>query len=517
MKKKLLVIALMVVMAVFAFVISASAVEIDGIYYTLYPAETGNTAMVNGENRSNCTLTIVNIPETVEYGGATYTVTKIDGSAFGDVNASSANKTIKEVTIPSTVAGIGAHAFRNCTSLEKVTSYASGGSFTISNAEFMYCSALKEVDMSKSTGLTSIGSNAFTYCTNLETVYLPKGLVYISGNSFSGLSKLKTVVFPTSNPQTLKEISGKQAFSSTGLKDVVLPYGLQKLGNNIFQYSTVETVVIPSTVTHVGEHCFNNAKSLKYVVIANTDVTNYNNAMFYESSIDLIFFAGSKSDAQTFAGRLSKASFTNFISYDEYLQNPTNTYKDTIVYGTRNCSTCENIIGNPEIRTPDLVSDICNVVECTACGAKTSKKLYDAPIVYLGYSKKADGTGAICFGYKINDESMKAYEEITKKTISYGVVAYVPKADEDLTALEPINSDLTLKDEEHTVFTSTKGYASFEFVMKGFDSDSAKALKLVMSAYVSDGSEVSYLGVDSETNTIAQTEYATLISFNAFE
>ena len=515
MKKKLLLIALMVVVMVCAFAISASAIEVGGIYYFL--DNNNMTAAVTNENEKG-TLEIVKIPETITIGegenAKTYTVTKIDSSAFGAVDASAANKTIKEVTIPSTVSAIGSHAFRNCTSLVKVTCNASNGSFTLSNAEFMYCSALKEVDMSKSTGLTSIGSNAFTFCTNLETVYLPKGLVYISGNSFSGLSNLKTVVFPTSNPQTLKEISGKQAFSSTGLKDVALPYGLEKLGNNIFQYSTVETVVIPATVTHVGEHCFNNAKSLKYVVIANTDVTNYNNAMFYESAVDLIFFAGSKSDAQTFAERLSKASFTNFISYDEYLQDPTKTYIDTIVYGTRNCSACSNIVGDAALYDTGVATKLQEKVVCT-CGAETVVKEYDVPVKFLGVSINELGT-SICIGYQIDYDALENYEILTSKEISFGVVAYAPKEGEDVSTLKPVNDDLTLKDAETTIFASLSGtFASFEFKLTGFD-NTTKDTALVMCAFVNDGSAVSYLNVGS--NGVAeQSAYASTLTFSQYE
>ena len=156
------------------------------------------------------------------------------------------------------------------------------------------------------------------------------------------------------------------------------------------------------------------------------------------------------------------------------------------------------------------------MVECTACGAKTSEKLFDAPIVYLGFSKRIGGSGQICIGYQINEEAFAEYEKLTKKTITYGFVAYVPNANEAKDTLEPINSDLTLKNPDRTIFATVMGYHSFEFVIRGFDSAETKDIELIMCAYVSDGSEVSYLGINQETNTVSQTEYATLVTFNGF-
>ena len=114
MKKKILLALAIVSMLVCLFAITSSATNVDGIYYTFSESNGVNTATVNTKNEKNCTLEIVNIPETVEYNGKTYTVNKIESSAFGNVSESSANQTIKEVTIPKTIAGIGAHAFRNC-------------------------------------------------------------------------------------------------------------------------------------------------------------------------------------------------------------------------------------------------------------------------------------------------------------------------------------------------------------------------------------------------------------------
>ena len=500
MKKKILLALAIVSMLVCLFAITSSATNVDGIYYTFSESNGVNTATVNTKNEKNCTLEIVNIPETVEYNGKTYTVNKIESSAFGNVSESSANQTIKEVTIPKTIAGIGAHAFRNCKSLEKVTILASNGDFTFSNAEFMYCSGLKVVDMSQSTGLTDIGSNAFTFCTNLETVHLPKGLKNISGNAFSSLSKLTTVTFPSS----LEKISGKQAFSSTGLTNVRLPNGLEMLGNNIFQASKVETVIIPSTVTSVGEHCFNNAKSLKYVIIANPDVTNYHNYMFYESSIDLIFFAGTEANARTFAGRLSKATFTNFVSYDDYLKNQdVSSYKDTIVYGTRNCECGELANDEVQFQFTDYLTVMKDAVSCD-CGKTTVVETYAPIMEFVGYSAKIDGD-KICAGYTINQESLKVFNERTGKTLTFGVTAAIVA--EGTTQYQSVKSDLSANGTAIVAKVDSE-YVGFDFILSGFTAEYYET-NLVIGAFVYDGAKIIYVDLGG------CNEYATPFTFNA--
>lgn len=508
MKKKLLVIALMVVMAVFAFVISASAVEIDGIYYSLTTSENGNTAALTNENK-NCALEVVNIPETITVDGVTYTVTSLWSEAFSG-SSWPGNKTVKKITIPKTVSSIGTHCFRNCTSLEEV--YIKGTAKSFSNAEFYNCTSLWKLDMSGMTEEVTIGQY-FAYGTAISDLKLPPKLKKISGTTPFKTSALTNLVLPDSLTWL-----GDYAFQNcTNINTVKLSANLEYFGCNNFQNSKITEIIIPSKVTQVTKDTFHGS-SLKKVVFASTSVTSYNANMFSSTgSLNLLFYpASTEAEAKTFTANFgTRFDGWTYIHYDNY--NPETTYTKTIVYGTKNCSVCSNIIGDAVTTATDLVSDIYSVVECTACGAKTSEKLYDAPIVYLGYSKRIGGGGQICIGYKVNEEALAEYEKLTKKTITYGVVAYVPKANEARDTLEPINSDLTLKDPDSTIFASAKGYHSFEFVIRGFDSEETREIELIMCAYVSDGSEVSYLGINQETNTVSQTEYATLVTFNGFE
>ena len=187
MKKKLLFFVMML-FVVCLFAVAASAVEVDGIYYTFtktdaYPGYDG-TATVNTENRTSGTLTNVVIPEIVEYDkdgdkvvDERYVVTAVSDSAFGANGGS--NSPVVSVFIPKTVRTIGTHVFRQLKYLETVTIEArgynpsTGEDYTVeinfTNAEFYNTKSLLSVDMSKS-NVVQLGQYCFEYDSNLHTV-----------------------------------------------------------------------------------------------------------------------------------------------------------------------------------------------------------------------------------------------------------------------------------------------------------------------------------------------------------
>ena len=475
MKRKLFLIVAMAFLMMVVFAVAISATEVDGIYYTFSSSNNVNTATVNSKN-VDCSLEIVNIPETVTYEGVTYTVTELVQNAFSGNNWPG-NKKIKEVTVPSTVGKIGTHCFRNCTALEKITIKAAGGEFSFTNAEFYGCTSLKTVDFSEAYGLRSMGQYLFTNCP-LETVLLPEGLEDIASNVFSG----KTGITEIKLPSTLKKISGKQAFSSTAFTSIVLPTGLTALGNNIFQSSQLESIVIPANVQTVGEHCFNSTSKLKYVIIANPDVSGYNDRIFYSSAVDLVFFAGTEEDAKAFAARLERATFTNFVSYNDYLANPNiDSYKDTIVYGTQNYE-CGNIKTNdaPTLKFTSYTEEMILGKTCEHCQRTEVVETIDAMFTCLGYSTAEFANGGISIGYKVNKDSISKYEELTGEEVSYGLFAGTKAG---LGTNDVIGEDGKTVAGAITVGFDGSVYSYMYIKMFGFDTEESKAVEFAIGAY----------------------------------
>ena len=114
----------------------------------------------------------------------------------------------------------------------------------------------------------------------------------------------------------------------------------------------------------------------------------------------------------------------------------------------------------------------------------------NAIFTYLGYSAPMSGNGGIAVGFSIDNVALNTYEEITGKTLSFGVFAAAQQKlgestifDEDGNAMTGvINADLT-----------SYSVDAFEIKIVGFN-DTQKDLKLVMGAYATeDGVKYSYL------------------------
>ena len=120
-----------------------------------------------------------------------------------------------------------------------------------------------------------------------------------------------------------------------------------------------------------------------------------------------------------------------------------------------------------------------------------------------------NGTGGIAIGFTVNNEAIAEYEEITGKTLKYGVFAVLKDRlgdndvfSEDGTAADGvINADIA--DE----------FVAFELKIEGF-TDKYKATKLAIGAYVAvtedEATEYSYM----QSGTPLENEKYCFVSYN---
>ena len=113
--------------------------------------------------------------------------------------------------------------------------------------------------------------------------------------------------------------------------------------------------------------------------------------------------------------------------------------------------------------------------------------------------------------YLVNNASLKAYEEINQKSISFGIVASAAQASES-NPISVVNGEL--KAENNVVMAQVnKSFCGFDFILSGFTSEYyTKAL--VMCAYVYDDGKVSYLCFNN--GAVGQYESAYSISFSEY-
>lgn len=91
--------------------------------------------------------------------------------------------------------------------------------------------------------LKKIGMNAFELCRQLHRIDLGEGVTTIPDSCFERCTKLKTITLP---PQ-IKEIR-REAFWLSGLEVINLNEGLERVHDNAFVGTCIESIKIPKTV-----------------------------------------------------------------------------------------------------------------------------------------------------------------------------------------------------------------------------------------------------------------------------
>ena len=244
-------------------VASAQYFEVGGIVYGITSEQTVEVQPYYNL-LNNPYSGAVTIPQTVEHGGYTYTVTALAESAFEDCG------NVSSLTLPATIRSIGSYCFYNSTftSLELPDSLR-----TIGDNAFLY-SCVTSLHLPAC--FEGYGECAF-WARNLASVTVDEGnprFRSIGGWLYSKDS-LTLCVVPVAETGTINVPSyvrhiGHQAFSfNSRATSVSLPEGLVSIGDFAFNCcSKINNVVVPSTVTRIGLCPFSYCPQLTNLSIA---------------------------------------------------------------------------------------------------------------------------------------------------------------------------------------------------------------------------------------------------------
>lgn len=249
-------------------------------------------------------------------------ITSISGYAFSEYTK------LESITLSETVTSIGKYAFRSVTEITDIdlthvsefkehafdgctglTSLVLDSAKTIGEQAFLGCTELSSVSLGNSEKCVEIiGKRAFNNCpklTNVSFVNVKEigeytfensnlinadlsSVVTIGQNAFNNSLKLTTVTFGSGltaigegafSKTALSEVSilsnasiGNYAFSQcSNMKTATLADGIASIPNGCFSQNTgMEKVVLPASITAVGEYAFYNCNSLKNVEYAGT-------------------------------------------------------------------------------------------------------------------------------------------------------------------------------------------------------------------------------------------------------
>ena len=177
-------------------------------------------------------------------------------------------RSLSEIVIPSSVTSIGDSAFSFCDSLSEIVIPSSVTS--IGDSVFSFCDSLSEIVIPSS--VTSIGDSAFSFCSSLSKIVIPSSVTSIGDSAFSFCSSLKYISIPKSviclNGNPFAEWNGKlECLSPNYIYEDDILFNKDKSRIISFRNQNIESYVIPSSVTSIGDRAFWNCRSLSEIVI----------------------------------------------------------------------------------------------------------------------------------------------------------------------------------------------------------------------------------------------------------
>ncbi|MCQ2287727.1 MAG: leucine-rich repeat protein [Muribaculaceae bacterium] len=194
------------------------------------------------------------IPQSVTYGGTTYTVNAIGDNAFYLCRGLTGT-----LELPSTITSIGENAFYLCRGFS--------GSLVIPNS------------------VKTIGAAAFSDCSGLNaTLTIGESVTSIGEGAFSGCSEIKSVVLNAENCTGPVNSEGVW-FKDCQLQEIVIGNSVKSIPSYLaYQQSKISSLTIPNSVTTVGYYAFYGCSGLTGSLVIPNSVTSIEKSAFYGCS-----------------------------------------------------------------------------------------------------------------------------------------------------------------------------------------------------------------------------------------
>ena len=186
------------------------------------------------------------------------------------------------LTIPNSITEIGSSAFFDCSGLTEIT--IPDRITSIKKGVFSGCKSLSSVTIGDS--VKSIGENAFNGCKSLTNVTIPDSVTDIGNSAFaycSGLTEIKI-------PESVTYIDRFTFFYCTSLTSVIIGDSVTSIGESAFENCKILTsVTIGDSVKSIGENAFNGCTSLTGVYV--TNIANWCEIDFPNNTSNPLYYA----------------------------------------------------------------------------------------------------------------------------------------------------------------------------------------------------------------------------------
>lgn len=266
-------------------------------------------------------------------------------------------KTLKSISLPSSIEVISNFAFQNCINLESIN--LDGNLGIIGVSAFEGCSSLKNVVIGNN--VSYLHGDAFKDCISLEEIRFSNRLKNVNLSNVSGCVSLEKIYIGTktemfypfaSNLNSLKLIElspdnnhftviDNVLYSKDGTKLIYYPSGktgvftvpqqVTSIANGAFYGSMLDKVIVHKDVKTIGESAFSSAKIKSVVINGQTTIgesafknsnvkevyiNDLNVSMSYktftESNVETVYYIGNENDWEKIFPYLSDMLYVRF-------------------------------------------------------------------------------------------------------------------------------------------------------------------------------------------------------------
>ena len=170
------------------------------------------------------------------------------------------------------------------------------GTRIICDWAFFCCYSLSEIVIPSS--VTSIGDWAFSRCSSLKYISIPKSVIVLNGNPFARWDGKLECLSPNfvyeDDVLFNKDKSRIISFRNQNIESYVIPSSVTSIGDHAFSYcDSLSEIVIPSSVTSIGDHAFSYCDSLSEIVIPSSVTSIGDSAFSYCDSLSEIVIPSS--------------------------------------------------------------------------------------------------------------------------------------------------------------------------------------------------------------------------------